>query len=55
MRRRFTAATLNVHVTAGSAGATAFWRENVYDLESERARSETQQRYWRRGRGEDPL
>jgi hypothetical protein len=42
--------TLRVQVTLeGEVVAEATWHEDVYDLETDGARHEVQQRYWRAG------
>jgi hypothetical protein len=45
--------TLYVRVESDGHRADREWHEEVYDPETDRARYETQQRYWRHGRGEE--
>ncbi len=44
--------TLHVRVDADGHRAEESWSEELYDFETDRARYEVQQRYWRRGRDE---
>jgi hypothetical protein len=45
--------TLVVRVVEGDSAFEETWRETVYDPEIDRERHAIQQRYWRRGRGEE--
>jgi hypothetical protein len=44
--------TLHFRVDADGHHAEESWSEDLYDPDTDRARYEVQQRYWRSGRGE---
>lgn len=45
--------TLHFRVNANGHRAEETWSEERYDPDTDRVRHEVQQRYWRRGRGEE--